>query len=217
MIDQDSRSDELIDTFLVDIDPDTVVAGLSKTTQQHFNGTFGFSFAQLSFQVECMPGFVGENCISIDQICNEVNCNNGTCQPNNNGFTCSCVDDFNGERCETKIDDCQNVNCNNGMCVDGVLSFVCQCDDGYSGSFCDTTSTTASVGLVAGAVVGSVTFVVFIIITVVGVLLFLARRRANTHPKAYKGNLTCFETLSMRVIITYPYMFAYNVMKPTQF
>ena len=98
-------------------------------------GNFGIANTSLSFEVECLPGFVGETCVSI---CSTDPCsNNGTCLQSASGFTCTCVGDFTGETCETRINDCQDVDCNDGTCVDGVQSFSCQCEEGFTGQFCE--------------------------------------------------------------------------------
>ena len=140
MIDSDSlNTDEFVDAFLMDIQPSMVAAGGGMTEVISHTGIFGIANIELSFEVECLPGFVGESCVPV---CSTDPCsNNGTCLQSVSGFTCACRGDFTGETCETRINDCQDVDCNNGTCVDGVLSFTCQCDPGFTGDFCEETST----------------------------------------------------------------------------
>ena len=153
MIDSDSglnlNDDDVVDAFLIDISQSMIAEGGGMTEVMSQTGIFGIANTTLSFEVECLPGFVGESCVPV---CSTDPCsNNGTCLQSVNGFTCACRGDFTGETCETRINDCQDVNCNDGTCVDGVLSFTCQCDPGFTGEFCEdgitatvTTTTTTT-------------------------------------------------------------------------
>ena len=133
---------ELTDSFALDIEPDTLAANSDTPLLVNGIGVFGFAFVALSFQLECQPGFIGGNCVSI---CTTDPCsNNGICIQSDTSFTCVCTGDFTGDTCETRIDDCEGVDCNSGTCVDGVMTFTCQCDAGYSGESCDQVITTTS-------------------------------------------------------------------------
>ena len=127
MIDQDDvflNDDDVVDAFPMDIQPSMVAAGGGMTEVISHMGIFEIANIGLSFEVECLPGFVGESCVPV---CSTDPCsNNGTCLQSVSGFTCACRGDFTGETCETRINDCQDVDCNNGTCVDGALSFTCQ-------------------------------------------------------------------------------------------
>lgn len=90
---------------------------------------------------ECRPGFNGPRCENNINECitRNVNCNNGECIDQVNGFTCSCYLDYTGEFCDTVIDQCEGSNpcLNNGTCMDGNSTFTCNCAPGYTGSTCD--------------------------------------------------------------------------------
>ena len=127
----------LVDVFVVAIEPATLTPGAMDFTAPLTSiGRFSFATIELSFQLECLPGFFGEECLNI---CDPSPCNNGSlCEPDDAGnFTCTCEGDFTGRSCDVTIDDCLNVNCNNGTCVDGVGTFTCECEAGYTGQFCE--------------------------------------------------------------------------------
>ena len=181
MVDIDpSLPHELVDAFFMDIEPSLVAAGGGMTEVISLPGLYMIANIGLSFEVECLPGFVGESCVPV---CSTDPCsNNGTCLQSVSGFTCACRGDFTGETCETRINDCQDVDCNNGTCMDGVLSFTCQCDTGFTGDFCERTITSnaSSSTSVAGAVTGSIIVILVIIAAIVLVgLLLLWRLRAK--------------------------------------
>ena len=144
MIDRDDaflNDDDVVDAFLMDIQISMVAAGGGMTEVISHTGIFGITNIGLSFEVECLPGFVGESCVPV---CSTDPCSNkGTCLQSVNGFTCACRGDFTGETCETRINDCQDVDCNDGTCVDGALSFTCQCDPSFTGDFCEDGITTS--------------------------------------------------------------------------
>lgn len=139
--DDNGGSDELIDVFAIDITPDFLRAGMNFTTVDLYDSVFGFARLELSFELECQSGFVGQFCIPNDIICNVANCNNnGTCQPNEdniNGYTCSCSGGFTGENCESRIGFCEGITCGNGVCLSRFDTFTCLCDAGYTGDFCE--------------------------------------------------------------------------------
>ena len=140
VIDDDSdENEDLVDFFLIDLQPSDLIARADMTTPQTYTGVSQIATIELSFQLECLPGFVGDGCVSSAIICDSSPCDNGgLCSPDaTNGFTCTCVGDFTGRSCDMTIDDCLNVNCNNGTCVDGVGTFTCECEAGYTGQFCE--------------------------------------------------------------------------------
>ena len=193
--DPPDNRDDFIDSFAIDLEPSDVPAGHGMTEVMSFLGNFGFATTELSFEVECLPGFVGETCVPI---CNTEPCsNNGTCLQSPSGFTCTCRGDFTGETCEARINDCQDVDCNNGTCVDGVQSSTCQCEEGFTGESCVevvpttifTTTTSDNTNIdssnsnnnVDAAVAGSIIAIFIISIIIIAfVLLFLWRRRKNS-------------------------------------
>lgn len=61
----------LIDIIAIDIEPST--AGFNKTASQ--TGVLEAARLELSFNLECLPGFVGETCTK--DTCLGVNCNTG--------------------------------------------------------------------------------------------------------------------------------------------
>ena len=73
-----------------------------------------------SYTCECDDGFTGENC-DLYVICNEVECNSGTCNANG---TCDCYPGFEGGSCEVNIDECIKNDCtNNSTCIDGINGY----------------------------------------------------------------------------------------------
>ena len=193
VIDRDSDTDELVDVFLVPLSPPDIMAGANTTTPQQYSGRFGFATIELSFQLECQPGFFGGECLNSTVICDPSPCDNGgVCSPDaTNGFTCTCVGDFTGRSCDMTIDNCLNVNCNKGTCVDGVGTFTCECEAGYTRQFCEETltstptsgSTITSIGVVAG-VVGGVVFAFLVSIITIVVLFLVVKCRRTARPKA---------------------------------
>ena len=140
VIDIDSNGDDdLVDVFFVELTPLVVVAGTNMTTLQNFSGRYGIATIELSFQLECLPGFFGGLCLNSTLICDTTPCRNGgLCSPDEiDGYTCTCVGDFTGRSCDMTIDDCLHVNCNNGTCVDGDRTFTCECQPGHTGELCD--------------------------------------------------------------------------------
>ena len=208
--------DELVDVFPVPLSPPDIMAGANTTTPQQYSGRFGIASIELSFELECLPGFSGEECLDSTLICDPSPCDNGgVCSPDaTTGFTCTCVGDFTGRSCDMTIDDCLNVNCNNGTCVDGVGTFTCECEAGYTGQFCEqlvivapistpspftigitnstttlssTTSSTASTSNNNGVVCGVVVALLIIMIIVVP-FLAIKWRAANLKAQASEGN-----------------------------
>jgi hypothetical protein len=88
--------------------------------------------------VECgLSGYTGEFCqFNIDD-CEGIECNNGECIDELNGFACECELGFTGNQCQHNIDDCNETSCNNGECVDGINSFACECESGFTGDSCE--------------------------------------------------------------------------------
>ena len=177
--------DELVDFFLIFLTSADLVPGASSTIPQIYSGTFGVATIELSFQLECLPGFFGEECT---MTCDSFPCDNGgVCSPDaTNGFTCTCVGDFTGRSCDMTIDDCLNVNCNNGTCVDGVGTFTCECEAGYTGQLCDQT-VQAVAATVAGALVGGILIILLCVIAIVILVLLLILTKRGSRP-ANEGN-----------------------------
>ena len=208
MIDRDGAfnpsGDEFVDAFLIDISQSMIAAGSGMTEVMALTGIFEIANTTLSFEVECLPGFVGESCVPV---CSTDPCsNNGTCLQSVSGFTCVCRGNFTGETCETRINDCQDVDCNDGTCMDGV---ACQCDPGFTGEFCERRITTAgmtindvttgsnsgtmgnsnsssNVGAVAGAVVGSIVGLV-IAAAIVAIILIMCIWKRKSSPTTMQG------------------------------
>ena len=71
MIDHDSGlnpSDDdvdVVDAFLIDISQSMIAAGSGVTEVMAQTGIFGIANTTLSFEVECLPGFVGESCVPV--------------------------------------------------------------------------------------------------------------------------------------------------------
>lgn len=83
-----------------------------------------------------------EVCFTVpdDNHCEPDPCENGgTCENNNNSYTCQCPAGYDGDRCEHQIDNCASNPCQNGATCDShVGGYVCTCAAGYTGSNCET-------------------------------------------------------------------------------
>lgn len=200
--DASDRIDDLIEAFEIDIEPSDLNASLPQSSIQTLSGRYEFASVRLSFELECLPGFIGRDCVEGSMIaCATRPClNGGTCVPLSNITSfCSCASGFEGELCQVDTDDCLNVNCNAGTCVDLVgTSFACECEAGSEGDFCEvpttggggvvSTSTTpapgvaddsmaAMVGAVAGVAVGSIVGTLLAVLCVLGIVILVRRRR----------------------------------------
>ena len=70
--------------------------------------------------------------------CLSNDCQNGSCVPNGESFTCSCDSGYEGAQCQTDINDCNHDDCQNGStCVDLVNGYECSCADGFEGTHCE--------------------------------------------------------------------------------
>ena len=68
MIDRDfdptlNNPDEVDESFAIDVQTQQLGSGVNT-----YNGTFGFAFAGLSFERECLPGFTEENCVDLKTV-----------------------------------------------------------------------------------------------------------------------------------------------------
>ena len=195
VIDQDSITDDLVDVFIVDLLSSNLVPGADMTAPQNFLGRFGIATIKLSFQLECVSGFFGNDCAATCDVDPFPCMNGGGCVLNvPNAVMCLCMEGFTGMFCENAIEiesNCLGVNCNNGECVEGVRSFSCVCDIGYMGQFCDVEfdgNDSVNVGVIAGAVAGGVLALLAIIIIVLVVLLLVKWRKSReTDPRVLAG------------------------------
>ena len=76
VIDRDSpftRSrDEFVNIFQINISSNELIAGSGMTAPEVFSGLFDISTIELSFEVECQAGFVGEDCQSVKETTTET-------------------------------------------------------------------------------------------------------------------------------------------------
>jgi hypothetical protein len=95
----------------------------------------------------CPPNFKGDNCLTIDNMCEKCFCSaNALCKPNYRGLLSSnerpyCICPLNeiGDRCDLIHDKCHSNPCqNNGTCLSTAKSnkFFCLCDDYHYGDEC---------------------------------------------------------------------------------
>ncbi|XP_064304639.1 protein eyes shut homolog [Phalacrocorax carbo] len=74
-------------------------------------------------------------------VCGYAVCkNNGTCQVENSGFSCSCPQEWVGSTCEQSIHCSQNRCGSQALCIPQPTSasYVCVCALGWSGKYCDS-------------------------------------------------------------------------------
>ncbi|KAM6082169.1 protein eyes shut homolog [Chlamydotis macqueenii] len=74
-------------------------------------------------------------------VCGYTVCkNNGTCQVENAGFSCSCPREWIGSTCEQSIHCSQNKCGSQALCIPQPTSFsyICVCTLGWSGKYCDS-------------------------------------------------------------------------------
>ncbi|XP_053794413.1 protein eyes shut homolog [Vidua chalybeata] len=66
--------------------------------------------------------------------------NNGTCQVENSGFSCSCPREWTGTTCEQSIHCSQNMCGSHALCIPqpSSFSYTCACALGWTGKYCDT-------------------------------------------------------------------------------
>ncbi|KFQ79855.1 Protein eyes shut, partial [Phoenicopterus ruber ruber] len=72
-------------------------------------------------------------------VCGYTVCkNNGTCQVENTGFSCSCPQEWTGSTCEQSIHCSQNRCGSEALCIPQPTSFsyICVCALGWSGKYC---------------------------------------------------------------------------------
>ncbi|NXM52170.1 EYS protein, partial [Illadopsis cleaveri] len=65
--------------------------------------------------------------------------NNGTCQVENSGFSCSCPREWTGTMCEQSIYCSQNLCGSHALCIPqpSSLSYTCACTLGWTGKYCN--------------------------------------------------------------------------------
>ena len=138
--------DELVDILVIDYNQ-----SVRTSHRQNYTGMYGFVTMDLNITVfcvenfaepdcsQCVRGFTGELCQTIDH-CVGVECNrNGLCVNDIYSYICNCSAGFNGSECEINIDECLSNPCAlNSECIDGVHCFACSCDPGFSGELCQT-------------------------------------------------------------------------------
>ncbi|CAI4229546.1 unnamed protein product [Auanema sp. JU1783] len=89
---------------------------------------------------ECKPGYKGERCEQLDDICVTQPCHNGGyCEVVAGSYRCVCPRNYSGARCQFGPDECAGKSCpNGGVCHDlpGLKSTKCLCRTGFSGPHC---------------------------------------------------------------------------------
>ncbi|CAB3409318.1 unnamed protein product [Caenorhabditis bovis] len=89
----------------------------------------------------CKPGYVGDRCETIEDVCSTQPCfNGGKCEQFGTSYKCTCKKNFTGAQCQFETDECIGVKCpNGGVCHDlpGVGTTTCLCRTGFSGPQCE--------------------------------------------------------------------------------
>ncbi|KAF5295925.1 hypothetical protein FQR65_LT10356 [Abscondita terminalis] len=155
------------------------------------------------YRCKCTPGFMGKDCSAEIDECQSHPCQNGgTCVNRVNGFECHCLMGYAGRTCHKLafsteiIDECKSHPCQHGgTCVNQPNGFECHCVLGYSGRSCEEASSSVSPSarvsskshlttehVVAIATIS--TFVPFLVLVAVGVIVCLKQRRKREKARA---------------------------------
>ncbi|ULT97657.1 hypothetical protein L3Y34_005467 [Caenorhabditis briggsae] len=92
-------------------------------------------------QCHCKPGYVGDRCEIVEDVCATQPCyNGGKCEQVGTTYKCTCPKMFSGARCQFESDECVGKTCpNGGVCHDlpGLKSTTCLCRTGFAGPNCE--------------------------------------------------------------------------------
>ncbi|KAL4641472.1 protocadherin Fat 1-like [Arapaima gigas] len=142
------------------------------------------------FYCKCRGQHSGKRCAILPN-CKDNPCkNNGTCIDSRNGPYCQCAHGFHGKRCIEDVDECTMNPCSNGgQCKNTYGSYKCSCSLGFKGRLCELkvevhselVSTSWGVGL--EKVLGTVGFVVTILVLILMVILAHKKVSGCTKPK----------------------------------
>ncbi|KAL5018387.1 hypothetical protein ScPMuIL_004109 [Solemya velum] len=109
----------------------------------------------------CQDGFTGDKCETNINECdmNPKGClYNGTCQDEENGYSCECLNQFKGSHCELVPDSCATSDCSDsgGLCYNDItkLDSECICEGKYekgNNGLCEPEDTCKDVDCVNGS------------------------------------------------------------------
>ncbi|CAE1272698.1 NOTCH1 [Acanthosepion pharaonis] len=88
----------------------------------------------------CRPGYMGNNCESIDYCASQPCRNAATCISNLTSFKCNCVTGYTGPTCAFDVNECDlipNLCKNGGTCQNIPGSYMCKCLQQYTGKNCE--------------------------------------------------------------------------------
>ncbi|KAF5283367.1 hypothetical protein FQA39_LY04743 [Lamprigera yunnana] len=155
------------------------------------------------YKCKCAPGFTGKDCSAEIDECQSHPCQHGgTCVNRVNGFECRCPVGRHGRNCEKNAsdmkvaDECRSDPCKNGgICINRAKKFECSCPTGYLGPLCEEVSSSVSPSARVSSeshlttehvvVIATIsTFVPFLVLVAVGVIVCLKQRRKREKERA---------------------------------
>ncbi|XP_069102660.1 fibropellin-1-like [Argopecten irradians] len=83
----------------------------------------------------CPDNKYHRHCNSTFDPCSSSPCHHGTCNPDNNGYSCSCANGYVGSHCN--VSTCAVADCGLGLCEDKTSGYNCICPVGYHGKNCE--------------------------------------------------------------------------------
>ena len=91
-----------------------------------------------AYTCDCDRGWMGKDCKTDINECENDQCLHGSCRNKPGGFECRCDRGYTGELCEVDIKTCDSDPCGfNGSCSEENGRYKCTCREGFLGRYCD--------------------------------------------------------------------------------